>query len=171
MKKTRIIAAAFAAVMMMTTTAAISASAESTEIKSDEFVCTWDVPEEKVPSLFEHIQKWIVQITQKKNEPQKKRLVDMSQREIKQLIKTEYNMTLKQFYNAAFYLLSCQRYYLTLEQTEVNIRDGMRRASRSNCELTWNEDMIRFLKDYWDEFSEYVRTRDLKLESINVYNN
>lgn len=107
-----------------------------------------------MPSLFEHIQKWIDQITQKKNEPQKKRLVDLSQREIKQLIKTEYNMTLKQFYNAAFYLLSCQRYYLTLEQTEVNIRDGMRRASRSNCELTWNEDMIRFMKDYWDELRE-----------------
>ena len=171
MKKTRIIAAAFAAVMMMTTTAAISASAESTEIKPDEFVCIWDVPEEKVPSLFEQVQKWIDQITQKKNEPQKKRLVDLSQPEIEQLIKTEYNMTLIQFYNAAFYLRSCQSYYLTLEQTEINIRDGMRRASRFNCEPTWNEDMIRFLKDYWDEFSEYVRTRDLKLESINVYDN
>ena len=171
MKKTRIIAAAFAAAMTMTTAAAISASAESTEIKSDEFVCTWDVPEEKVPSLFEQIQKWIDLITQKKNEPQKKKLVDLSQPEIEQLIKTEYNMTLKQFYNAAFYLLSCQRYYLTLEQTEDNIRAGMKRASDFGCETTWNEDMIRFLKDYWDEFSEYVRTRDLKLESINVYNN
>ena len=171
MKKTRIIAAAFAAAMTMTTAAAISASAESTEIKSDEFVCIWDVQEEKVPSLFEQVQKWIDQITQKKNEPQKKRLVDLSQRKIEQLIKTEYNMTLIQFYNAAFYLHSCQSYYLTLEQTEINIRDGMRRASRFNCEPTWNEDMIRFLKDYWDEFSEYVRTRDLKLESINVYDN
>ena len=171
MKKTRMIAAAFAAVMTMTTTAAISASAESTEIKPDEFVCTLNVPQEKVPSLFEQVQKWIDLITQKKNEPQKKKLVDLSQPEIEQLVKTEYNMTLIQFYNAAFYLRSCQRYYLTLEQTEVNIRDGMRRASRFNCELTWNEDMIRFLKDYWDEFSEYVRTRDLKLESINVYDN
>ena len=171
MKKTRMIAAALAAVMTMTTTAAISASAESTEIKPEDFVCTWDVPEEKVPSLFEQIQKWIDQITQKKNEPQKKRLVDLSQRKIEQLIKTEYNMTLIQFYNAAFYLLSCQRYYLTLEQTEDNIRAGMKRASDFGCEPTWNEDMIRFLKDYWDEFSEYVRTRDLKLESINVYDN
>ena len=171
MKKTRIIAAAFAAAMTMTTAAAISASAESTEIKSEDFVCTLNVPQEKVPSLFEQVQKWIDLITQKKNEPQKKKLVDLSQPEIEQLVKTEYNLTLIQFYNAAFYLRSCQRYYLTLEQTEFNIRDGMRRASRFNCELTWNEDMIRFLKDYWDEFSEYVRTRDLKLESINVYNN
>ena len=171
MKKTRIIAAAFAAGMVMSTAAAISASAESTEIKSDEFVCIWDVPEEKEPSLFEQVQKWIDQITQKKNEPQKKRLVDLSQPEIEQLVKTEYNMTLIQFYDAAFYLRSCQRYYLPLEQTEVNIRDGMRRASDFGCEPTWNEDMIRFLEDYWDEFSEYVRTRDLKLESINVYDN
>ena len=171
MKKTRIIAAAFAAAMTMTTAAAISASAESTEIKSEDFVCTWDVPEEKVPSLFEQIQKWIDQITQKKNEPQKKKLVDLSQPEIEQLIKTEYNMTLIQFYNAAFYLRSCQRYDFTLEQTEDNIRTGMKRASDFRCEPTWNEDMIRFLKDYWDEFSEYVRTRDLKLESINVYDN
>ena len=171
MKKTRMIAAAFAAAMTMTTAAAISASAESTEIKPEDFVCTWDVPEEKVPSLFEQIQKWIDQISQKKNEPQKKKLVDLSQPEIEQLIKTEYNMTLIQFYNAAFYLRSCQRYDLTLEQTEINIRDGMERASDFVCEPSWNEDMIRFLKDYWDEFSEYVRTRDLKLESINVYDN
>ena len=171
MKKTRMIAAAFAAAMTMTTAAAISASAESTEIKPEDFVCTWDVPEEKVPSLFEQIQKWIDQISQKKNEPQKKKLVDLSQPEIEQLIKTEYKMTLIQFYNAAFYLRSCQRYDLTLEQTEINIRDGMERASDFGCEPTWNEDMIRFLKDYWDEFSEYVRTRDLKLESINVYDN
>ena len=171
MKKTRMIAAAFAAVMTMTTTAAISASAESTEIKSDEFVCIWDVQEEKVPSLFEQVQKWIDLITQKKNEPQKKKLVDLSQPEIEQLVKTEYNMTLIQFYNAAFYLRSCQRYDFTLEQTEIFIRDGMERASDFGCEPTWNEDMIRFLEDYWDEFSEYVRTRDLKLESTNVYDN
>ena len=166
MKKTRIIAAAFAAVMMMTTTAAISASAESTEIKPEDFVCTLNVPQEKVPSLFEQIQKWIDQITQKKNEPQKKKLVDLSQPEIEQLVKTEYNMTLIQFYDAAFYLRSCQRYYLTLEQTEVNIRDGMKRASDFRCEPTWNEDMIRFLKDYWDEFTEFVLAGDF--ESIKV---
>ena len=171
MKKTRIIAAAFAAAMTMTTAAAISASAESTEIKSDEFVCTWDVPQEKVPSLFEQTQKWIDQITQKKNEPQKKRLVDMIQLEIESLVKKEYNMTLRQFYDAAYYLQSCLRYNLNLEETEKMIRSGMERASNFNCEPTWNEDMIRFLKDYWDEFTEYVRTRDLKLESINVYDN
>ena len=167
----KIITAIMAAGMVMSTAAAISASAESTEIKSDEFVCIWDVPEEKVPSLFEQVQKWIDQITQKKNEPQKKRLVDLSQPEIEQLVKTEYNMTLIQFYDAAFYLRSCQRYDFTLEQTEDNIRTGMKRASDFRCEPTWNEDMIRFLEDYWDEFSEYVRTRDLKLESINVYDN
>ena len=66
MKKTRIIAAAFAAAMTMTTAAAISASAESTEIKSDEFVCTWDVPEKKVPTLCEQVHKHIDQIKQKK---------------------------------------------------------------------------------------------------------
>ncbi|SDB35650.1 hypothetical protein SAMN02910317_01777 [Ruminococcaceae bacterium FB2012] len=171
MKKTRIIAAAFAAAMTMTTAAAISASAESTEIKSDEFVCIWDVPEEKVPTLFEQVQKWIDQISQKKNEPQKKRLVDMYGIEIERLVKTEYNMTLRQFYDAAYDLRKYLQYNCTLEQTEIFIRDGMKRASDFRCEPTWNEDMIRFLKDYWDEFSEYVRTRDLKLESINVYDN
>ena len=171
MKKTRIIAAVFAAVMAMTTMASIGASAKDTEIKPDEFVCIWDVQKEKVPTLFEQIQKWIDQITQKKNEPQKKKLVDLSQPEIEQLVKTEYNMTLIQFYNAAFYLRSCLRYDFTLEQTEDNIRTGMKRASDFRCEPTWNEDMIRFLEDYWDEFSEYVRTRDLKLESIHVYDN
>ena len=169
MKKTRIIAAAFAAVMAMTTISSIGASAEDTEIKSDEFVCIWDVPEEKMPTLFEQIQKWIDQLTPKKPEPQKTRLVDMSRSEIEDLIKKEYNMTLIQFYDAAFYLKSCLNYNLTLEQIEDFIRSGMERASNFGCEPTWNEDMIRFLEDYWDEFSEYVRTRDLKLESIDVY--
>ena len=63
------------------------------------------------------------------------------------------------------------KYASTLEQVEMYIRSGMEREERYGCTPTWNEDMIRFLKDYWDEFSEYVRTRDLKLESINVYNN
>lgn len=162
MKKTRIIAAAFAAVMTMTTIAAISASAESTEIKSDEFVCIWDVPEKKVPSLFEQIQKWIDQISQKKNEPQKKRLVDMIQLEIESLVKKEYNMTLRQFYDAAYYLRSCLRYNLNLEETEKIIRSGMKRASDFNCVPIWNEDMIRFLKDYWDEFTEFVLADDFE---------
>lgn len=162
MKKTRIIAAALAAVMTMTTTAAISASAESTEIKSDEFVCIWDVPEKKVPSLFEQIQKWIDQITQKKNEPQKKRLVELSQPEIESLVQKEYNMTLRQFYDAAYYLQSCLRYNLNLEETEKNIRSGMKRASDFNCVPIWNEDMIRFLKDYWDEFTEFVFADDFE---------
>ena len=166
MKKTRIIAAAFAAVMMMTTTAAISASAESTEIKPEDFVCTLNVPQEKVPSLFEQIQKWIDQITQKENEPQKKRLVDMYDFDIERLVKTEYNMTLSQFYDAAYYLWDCLRYQLDLEQTEKMIRSGMERASNFNCEPTWNEDMIRFLKDYWDEFTEFVLNGDF--ESIKA---
>ena len=165
-KSIRMIAAAFAAVMTMTTTAAISASAESTEIKSDEFVCIWDVPEKKVPSIFEQIQKWIDQITQKKNEPRKKRLVDMIQLEIESLVKKEYNMTLRQFYDAAYYLRDCLRYQLDLDQTEKMIRSGMESASRFNCEPTWNEDMIRFLKDYWDEFTEFVLAGDF--ESIKV---
>ena len=166
MKKTRMIAAAFAAVMTMTTTAAISASAESTEIKPEDFVCILNVPQEKVPSLFEQIQKWIDQIAQNKNEPRKKRLVDMIQLEIEQLVKTEYNMTLRQFYDAAYYLRDCLRYQLDLEQTEKMIRSGMERASNFNCEPTWNEDMIRFLKDYWDEFTEFVLNGDF--ESIKA---
>ena len=156
MKKTRIIAAAFAAAMTMTTAAAISASAESTEIKSEDFVCIWDVPEEKVPSLFEQVQKWMDQISQKKNEPQKKRLVDMKGIEIERLVKTEYNMTLNQFYDAAYDLRNYLQYNYTFEQTEMWIRYLMEREERYGLIPTWNEDMIRFLKDYWDEFTEYV---------------
>ena len=152
----KIITAIMAAAMVMSTAAAISASAESTEIKPEDFVCIWDVPEEKVPSLFEQVQKWIDQISQNKNEPRKKRLVDMIQLEIESLVKKEYNMTLRQFYDAAYYLRDCLRYQLDLEQTEKMIRSDMERASDFNCEPTWNEDMIRFLKDYWDEFTEFV---------------
>ena len=162
MKKTRMIAAAFAAVMAMTAMASIVASAKDTEIKPDEFVCIWDVQKEKVPTLFEQIRKWIDQMTPGKTEPGKQRLVDMSRLEIEQLIKKEYNMTFSQFLDAAFYLRSCLRFDFTLEQTEDNIRTGMKRASDFRCEPTWNEDMIRFLKDYWDEFTEFVRTTDLE---------
>ena len=159
---TKKITAIGAAVLAMTTMASIGASAESIEIKPDEFVCIWDVPEKKAPSIFEQIQKWIDQITQKKNEPRKKRLVDMIQLEIESLVKKEYNMTLRQFYDAAYYLRSCLRYHLDLEETEKMIRSGMERASNFNCEPTWNEDMIRFLKDYWDEFTEFVLADDFE---------
>ena len=159
---TRKIAAFLAAVMAMTTMASIGASAEDTEIKPEEFVCTWEVHEEKMTSIFEQIQRWIDQITQKKTASHRKRLVDMSLPEIKQLIRKEYNMTLRQFYDAAYYLRSCLRFDFTLEQTEDNIRTGMKRASDFRCEPTWNEDMIRFLKDYWDEFTEFVRATDLE---------
>ena len=152
----KIIAAIIAAGMVISTATAISASAESTEIKSDEFVCTLNVPQEKVPSLFEQIQKWIDQITQKKNEPQKKRLVDMNGIEIERLVKTEYNMTLNQFYDAAYDLRNYLQYNCTFEQTEMWIRYLMEREEHYGLIPTWNEDMIRFLKDYWDEFTEYV---------------
>ena len=161
MKKTRIIAAAFAAVIAMTTSASIGASAEDNEIRPDEFVCIWDVPEKNVPTIFEQIRQWIDQIASKKTEPQKKRLAGMSPAEIENLVNADYNMTFDQFLDAAYYLRCCARYDLTLEQTEYNIRDGMRRASDFGFVPTWNEDMIRFLKDYWDEFTEFVRTTDL----------
>ena len=154
MKKTRIIAAAFAAVMMMTTTAAISASAESTKIKPEDFVCTLNVPQEKVPSLFEQIQKWIDQITQKKNEPQKKRLIQMHEFEIERMVKRDYNMTITQYYEVVSSVANTYIYSLYIEQLEIQIRNGMEREARYNCIPTWNEDMIRFMKDYWDELRE-----------------
>ena len=102
MKKTRIIAAAFAAAMTMTTTTAISASAESTEIKSDEFNCIWDLPQP--PTIFEQIKDLIDRMMPKKAEPEKKaettkpRLKDMSHLEKLRYVKENYNMDSDQLY-------------------------------------------------------------------------
>ena len=152
MKKTRMIAAALAAVMTMTTTAAISASAESTEIKPEDFVCSLNVPQEKVPSLFEQIQKWIDQITQKKNEPQKQEnkapekpwLPSMNALQVEKYIKKNYKMDRNKLIQVLVDVRLYKRY-------NKSIRIQIQSVKNRNMTPAWNEDMIRFMVDFWDQ--------------------
>ena len=159
MKKTRMIAAAFAAVMTMTTTAAISASAESTEIKSEDFVCTLNVPQEKVPSLFEQIQKWIDQTTQKKNEPQKQEnkapekpwLPSMDALQVEKYIKKNYKMDRNKLIQVLVDVRLYKRYNKSQEEIIREIRIQIQSVKNRNMTPAWNEDMIRFMVDFWDQ--------------------
>ena len=159
MKKTRMIAAAFAAVMTMTTTAAISASAESTEIKPEDFVCTLNVAEEKVPSLFEQIQKWIDQITQKENEPQKQEnkapekpwLPSMDALQVEKYIKKNYNMDRNKLIQVLVDVRLYKKYNKSQADIIREIRIQIQSVKNRNMTPAWNEDMIRFMVDFWDQ--------------------
>ena len=164
MKKTRIIAAAFAAAMTMTTAAAISASAESTEIKSDEFVCIWDVPEEKVPSLFEQVQKRIDQITQKKNEPQKQEnkapekpwLPSMNALQVEKYIKKNYKMDRNKLIQVLVDVRLYKRNNKSQAEIIREIRIQIQSVKNRNMTPAWNEDMIRFMVDFWDQIDSLL---------------
>ncbi|MBR1563264.1 MAG: hypothetical protein IJ645_08665 [Ruminococcus sp.] len=164
MKKTRMIAAAFAAVMTMTTTAAISASAESTEIKPEDFVCTLNVPEEKVPSLFEQIQKWIDQIAQNKNEPQKQEnkaperpwLPSMDALQVQKYIKKNYKMDRNKLIQVLVDVRLYKRYNKSQADIIREIRIQIQSVKNRNMTPAWNEDMIRFMVDFWDQLDPLV---------------
>ena len=134
MKKTRIIAAALAAVMTMSMAATFSASADNTSSLN------W----------FEQI----VEQCKEQAKPKKKRLIQMHEFEIERMVKRDYNMTITQYYEVVSRVANTYIYSLYIEQLEIQIRDGMEREARYNCIPTWNEDMIRFMKDYWDELRE-----------------
>ena len=155
----KIITAIIAAGMVMSTAAAISASAESTEIKSDEFVCTWDVPEEKVPSLFEQVQKWIDQITQEKNEPQKQEnkapekpwLPGMNALQVEKYIKKNYKMDRNKLITVLCDVRLYKRYNKSQAEIIREMRIQMQSVKNRNMTPAWNEDMIRFMVDFWDQ--------------------
>lgn len=156
---TRKIAAFLAAVMAMSTFAAVSASAESTEIKSDEFVCIWDVPEKKVPSIFEQIQKWIDQITQKENEPQKQEnkapekpwLPSMDALQVEKYIKKNYNMDRNKLIQVLVDVRLYKKYNKSQADIIREIRIQIQSVKNRNMTPAWNEDMIRFMVDFWDQ--------------------
>ena len=158
-KSIRMIAAAFAAVMTMTTTAAISASAESTEIKSEDFVCIWNVPQEKVPSLFEQVQKWIDQITPEKNEPQKQEnkapekpwLPGMNALQVEKYIKKNYKMDRNKLITVLCDVRLYKRYNKSQAEIIREMRIQMQSVKNRNMTPAWNEDMIRFMVDFWDQ--------------------
>ena len=158
-KSIRMIAEAFAAVMAMTTTAAISASAESTEIKPEDFVCMWNVPQEKVPSLFEQVQKWIDQITQEKNEPQKQEnkapekpwLPGMNALQVEKYIKKNYKMDRNKLIQVLVDVRLYKRYNKSQAEIIREMRIQMQSVKNRNMTPAWNEDMIRFMVDFWDQ--------------------
>ena len=164
MKKTRMIAAAFAAVMTMTTTAAISASAESTEIKSEDFVCTLNVPQEKVPSLFEQVQEWLEQSTQKENEPQKQEnkapekpwLPGMNALQVEKYIKKNYKMDRNKLIQVLVDVRLYKRYNKSQADIIREIRIQIQSVKNRNMTPAWNEDMIRFMVDFWDQLDSLL---------------
>lgn len=161
---TRKTAAILAAAMMMTMTAAISASAESTEIKPEDFVCTLNVPQEKVPSLFEQIQKWIDQITQKKNEPQKQEnkapekpwLPSMNDLQVQKYIKKNYKMDRNKLIQVLVDVRLYKRYNKSQADIIREIRIQIQSVKNRNMTPAWNEDMIRFMVDFWDQIDSLL---------------
>ena len=154
----KIITAIIAAGMVMSTATAISASAESTEIKSDEFNCIWDLPQP--PTLFEQVKDLIDRIMPKKAEPEKKaettkpRLKDMSYLELLRYVKENYNMDGDQLYTAWADIRTIILNGVDIEYAIEYIRYKMEYVSRFGCIPSWNEDMIRFARDFWDQMSE-----------------
>ena len=168
MKKTRIIAAAFAAVMAMTTISSIGASAESTEVKPEDFVCTLNVPQEKVPSLFEQVQEWIEQSTQKKNEPQKQEnkapekpwLPGMNALQVEKYIKKNYKMDRNKLIKVLVDVRLYKRYNKSQAEIIREIRIQIQSVKNRNMTPAWNEDMIRFMVDFWDQLDSLLDQLD-----------
>jgi NAD(P)H-dependent flavin oxidoreductase YrpB (nitropropane dioxygenase family) len=160
----KIITAIIAAGMVMSTATAISASAESTEIKPEDFVCTLNVPQEKVPSLFEQIQKWIDQITQKKNEPQKQEnkapekpwLPSMNALQVEKYIKKNYKMDRNKLIQVLVDVRLYKRYNKSQAEIIREIRIQIQSVKNRNMTPAWNEDMIRFMVDFWDQIDSLL---------------
>ena len=160
----KIITAIIAAGMVMSTATAISASAESAEIKSEDFVCTLNVPQEKVPSLFEQIQKWIDQITQKKNEPQKQEnkapekpwLPSMNALQVEKYIKKNYKMDRNKLIQVLVDVRLYKRYNKSQAEIIREIRIQIQSVKNRNMTPAWNEDMIRFMVDFWDQIDSLL---------------
>ena len=138
---TKKIAAMGAAVMMMTSFAAVSASADDT---SDS-------------GFFGQITHWITEQNKEQTKPNKKRLVQMSDLAIERQVLKDYNMTIDQYYVVLSRVSYTFTWPLDMYQLEEQIRQGMENVARYNIAPTWNEDMIRFMKDYWDEVREASR--------------
>ena len=142
MKNTaRKIAVTLAAVMTMSMAATFSASADDT---SDS-------------GFFGQITHWITEQNKEQTKPKKKRLAQMSDLAIERQVLKDYNMTIDQYYVVLSRVSYTFTWPLDMYQLEEQIRQGMENVARYNIAPTWNEDMIRFMKDYWDEVREASR--------------
>ncbi|SDB58453.1 hypothetical protein SAMN02910317_03062 [Ruminococcaceae bacterium FB2012] len=139
MKNTaRKIAVTLAAVMTMSMAATFSASADDT---SDS-------------GFFGQIIHWITEQNKEQTKPKKKRLVQMHEFEVENLVQRDYNMTKNQYYEVLSMVSNTFTWSIDIYQLESNIRYSMEKEARFGSTPTWNEDMIRFMKDYWDELKE-----------------
>ena len=128
-------------------------------MRSDEFVCTYECP-----TLYDQIQNWVKQITeqQKKTDTTKPRLKDMKYLELSRYVKDNYNMSWDQMY---IVWIDIKQHVLNDDNIDYvinNIRYGMSREERFGCTPTWTEDMIRFIRDFWNQIPE------LEFELIHI---
>ena len=114
----------------------------------------------KPPTIFEQMQKWIEQMlpkkteTPKKAEPAKPRLNDMQHFDLLLYVKENYNLDDGQFYTAVADTQNYMYYGINYENLVGIIRYGMEQAQKLGCIPEWNEDMIRFVGDFWDQIPE-----------------
>ena len=145
----RKIAVTLAAVMTMSMAATFSASADDTSGSG----------------FFGQITHWITEQNKEQTKPKKKRLAQMSDLAIERQVLKDYNMTIDQYYVVLSRVSYTFTWPLEMYQLEEQIRQGMENVARYNIAPTWNEDMIRFMKDYWDE------VREASLEWIEAIRN
>ena len=155
MKKTRMIAAAFAAVMAMTTMASIGASAMLIDEMPGKNAVVCESKDQKTPSLFDQIQKWIEEQTKPKQQenkgPEKPWLPGMDRIKLEKYLKKNYNMDIKKLMTVLCDVRIYKRYNKSRDEIAREIRIQMQSVRNRNMTPAWNEDMIRFMTDFWDQ--------------------
>ena len=165
----KIITAIIAAAMVMSTATAISASAANTETSASSVTQTAvSGSQERTNLVADWINKWF------KTEPEKKEEVKKSDKpwlnnmniiQLEKYLKKNYKINYEQMCNVVYSVRYWKTLHLTMDQMIYNTRDGIRNCERHNMTPTWNENMIRFMVDFWDQLDS------IEIQRVRAYPN